>query len=91
MPKFDNDEKPDKKQASETEKPFAMACTSHLENEEFKEKLEKEATSVIRKLRNHPSIVVWAGDNEVDSCTPAYNPDNNTLTREVLTGFAQSL
>jgi len=25
LPKFDNDEKPDKKQASETEKPFARS------------------------------------------------------------------
>ncbi len=63
---------------------FAMACASYPENEAFKKKLEKEATAVIRKLRNHPSIILWAGDNEVDSCTIAYNPDNNTLTREVL-------
>lgn len=63
---------------------FAMACAAYPEDDEFKKKLEKEATAVIRKLRNHPSIIVWAGDNEVDSCTAAYNPDHNTLTREVL-------
>ncbi|MBQ3547807.1 MAG: hypothetical protein IJA44_04975 [Clostridia bacterium] len=63
---------------------FAMACANYPEDDEFKKKLEKEATSVIRKLRNHPSIIMWAGDNEVDSCTSTYNPDNNTLTREVL-------
>ncbi|MBE6551430.1 MAG: glycoside hydrolase family 2 [Ruminococcaceae bacterium] len=63
---------------------FAMACASYPENEAFKKKLEKEAVSVIRKLRNHPSIIVWAGDNEVDSCTSTYNPDKNSLTRQVL-------
>ncbi len=63
---------------------FAMACASYPENEAFKKSLEKEATAVIRKLRNHPSIILWAGDNEVDSCTSAHNPDDNTLTREVL-------
>lgn len=63
---------------------FAMACANYPEDDDFKKKLEKEATSVIRKLRNHPSIIMWAGDNEVDSCTSTYNPDNNTLTREVL-------
>ena len=63
---------------------FAMACASYPEDDEFKNKLYKEATAVIRKLRNHPSIIMWAGDNEVDSCTSTYNPDNNTLTRKVL-------
>jgi len=63
---------------------FAMACASYPEDEDFKRKLEREAVSVIRKLRNHPSIIIWAGDNEVDSTTSAYDPDNNSLTREVL-------
>ena len=63
---------------------FSMACASYPEDEDFKKAIEKEATAVIRKLRNHPSIIMWAGDNEVDSCTSTYNPDNNTITREVL-------
>ncbi len=64
---------------------FSMACSTYPEDEEFKKKLEKEAVSVIRKLRNHPSIILWAGDNEVDSANSrVYNPDNNSLTREVL-------
>lgn len=63
---------------------FAMACSNYPEDEAFKKKIEKEATAVIRKLRNHPSLILWSGDNEVDSSTPRYNPDNNTITREVL-------
>lgn len=63
---------------------FAMACTSYPEDEKFKKKIEKEVIAVIRKLRNHPSIIAWAGDNEVDSCTPTYDPDDNTITRKVL-------
>lgn len=63
---------------------FAMACASYPEDDVFKKAIEKEATAVIRKLRNHPSIIMWAGDNEVDSCTSTYNPDNNAITREVL-------
>ena len=63
---------------------FSMACAFYPETAAFKEKLAKEATAVIRKLRNHPSIILWAGDNEVDACTDLYNPNTNSLTREVL-------
>ncbi len=63
---------------------FAMACAFYPETEEFKRMLAEEATAVIRKLRNHPSIVIWAGDNEVDACNRLHDPNANTLTREVL-------
>ena len=64
---------------------FAMACSYYPEYDSFKEKLRIEATSVIRKLRMHPSIVLWAGDNEVDAgASNLYDPDDNTITREVL-------
>ncbi len=63
---------------------FSMACTRYPETEEFKQNLFSEAVSVIRNLRNHPSLIIWAGDNECDSGNVEYNPDLNTLTRELL-------
>ena len=64
---------------------FAMACASYPEDEAFKKALAEEATAVIRKLRNHPSIIIWSGDNEVDSGTQwMRDPNSNSLTREVL-------
>ncbi len=63
---------------------FAMACYCYPETESFKDKLRYEVTEVIRKLRNHPSIILWAGDNEVDAGTRLFNPNNNSLTREVI-------
>ena len=63
---------------------FAMACAQYPETEDFKKELKAEATSVIRKLRNHPSIVLWSGDNEVDACFPQYDPNKNELTRNVI-------
>lgn len=63
---------------------FAMACFFYPENDAFQKIMEEEATAVIRRLRNHPSIVLWAGDNEVDSCAKWFNPDKNQITREVL-------
>ena len=61
---------------------FSMACAEYPENDRFKDKIQKEATAVIRKLRQHPSIIVWAGDNEVDACFPMYDPNENKITRE---------
>ncbi len=62
---------------------FAMACARYPETDEFKERLRREAVSVIRRLRSHPSIILWAGDNEVDALH-SYDPDTNSLTRELL-------
>lgn len=45
---------------------FALACGIYPQNDEFAHMIEKECTSIVRKLRNHPSIILWAGDNEVD-------------------------
>ncbi len=64
---------------------FSMACHFYPETEEFKTELYKEAEFVIRKLRNHPSIILWSGDNEIDQfIATIMPPDGNTLTREVL-------
>lgn len=65
---------------------FAMACNSYPKNGEFLEKLHAEASSVIRELRHHPSIILWSGDNEVDSMCASFGqrPSMNKITREVL-------
>ncbi|MBO4883697.1 MAG: glycoside hydrolase family 2 [Clostridia bacterium] len=68
---------------------FAMACAAYPTDAPFVAALEKEATSVVRKLRNHPSILLWAGDNECDEGQVSRGYPNdmnryNPLTREVL-------
>ena len=63
---------------------FAMACGQYPHTEEFMRNIRDEAVSVIRKLRQHPSLVLWAGDNEVDACFPMYDPNKNLITRELL-------
>ena len=63
---------------------FAMACAEYPETQELMENLRHEVTSVIRKLRQHPSLVLWAGDNEVDACFPMYDPNKNKLTRDLI-------
>ncbi len=68
---------------------FAMACAVYTPAQEFADEIEYEATSVVKKLRNHPSIILWAGDNEVDEGLsamdlPSDSSRYNALTREVL-------
>jgi len=65
---------------------FAMACAVYPVTLDFQEQIRKEAISVVRKLRNHPSIALWSGDNEVDDAYyfRGLDPAHNVLTREVL-------
>jgi beta-mannosidase len=46
----------------------------------FKQNVEAEAEDQVRRLRNHPSIVIWSGNNETESAfqwagRPNYPPD----------------
>jgi len=64
---------------------FSMACRIYPDNERFINNLKQEVTWVVKKFRNHPSIILWAGDNEVDLIISAFaNPSINRLTRTVI-------
>lgn len=45
---------------------FALACAIYPQDDEFMQMIIKETASVIKKLRNHTSLLLWSGDNEVD-------------------------
>jgi len=45
---------------------FMFACAMYPANKEFLDSVEKEATYQVRRLRNHPSIVLWCGNNEIE-------------------------
>ncbi len=65
---------------------FAMACAIYPQAPGFLDIIKKEAMSVVRKLRNHPSIVLWSGDNECDLSyyDAGLDPAHNKITREAL-------
>lgn len=68
---------------------FAMGCAAYPQNDRSCEMLRAEAIAVVKKLRMHPSIALWAGDNECDVAACQWtkvkrNPALNKLTREVL-------
>ncbi len=43
---------------------FQFACSVYPEHDKFLSVVETEISSIIRRLRNHPSIVLWCGNNE---------------------------
>jgi len=58
---------------------FMLTCTSYPEeNEAFCAAVRAEVEAVVPKLRHHPSIALWCGNNE---CTQAFrdwwNPDKS--------------
>ena len=44
---------------------FMFACAMYPGNKEFLDNVEKEAVYNVKRLRNHPSIALWCGDNEI--------------------------
>lgn len=67
---------------------FMMACAVYPHNDNFANMLRKEATYIVKKLRQHTSIALWSGDNECDCahnwvCVPR-DPTDNVLTRNIL-------
>lgn len=65
---------------------FAYGCAFYPQTEQFYEMARKEARFIVRKLRNHPSLVLWCGDNEIDlfSINRQIDPGVNKISREVL-------
>lgn len=43
---------------------FMFACASYPAYPEYLESVEHEARQSVRRLRHHPSLVIWAGNNE---------------------------
>ena len=65
---------------------FSMACHPYPQDEAFLETIRREATAIIRLYRQHPSIILWSGDNENDALMQNSHtaPSKNRITREIL-------
>jgi beta-mannosidase len=70
---------------------FMYACGEYPARQWFVKQAKEEARKIIKRLRNHPSIVLWCGNNECEwlYCTghPDETPDDMTgakIFREVL-------
>jgi beta-mannosidase len=65
---------------------FAFACCRYPQTDAFLAEVRREAESVVAKLRNHPALAIWCGDNEIDMAyvSDGLSPEHNRLTREVI-------
>ncbi len=77
---------------------FALACGHYPDDKRICDLVREEVKEVAIRLRNHPSLTLWAGDNECDSFISNYgqdhsdeykptsylNPNQNVLTRDVI-------
>jgi beta-mannosidase len=70
---------------------FAMGCSFYPLDDFFMDKIRKEAIEVVLKLRQHPALVMWSGNNENDqsaewSFNKPVDPGLDAISREVLPG-----
>lgn len=67
---------------------FGMACGVYPRDASFLKRFSEEAVAVIKKYRNHPSLVIWNGDNECDLALSwsgrSESPNDNCITRQLL-------
>lgn len=77
---------------------FAIACGHYPDDERLCRLVKEEVKQIVLEKRQHPSLVVWAGDNECDVFVVPYweshrtdddppallNPNLNKLTREII-------
>jgi beta-mannosidase len=56
---------------------FMFACSMYPGNEWFLNSITKEAEYQVKRLRNHPSIALWCGNNEIDVAWQNFNPNSD--------------
>lgn len=69
---------------------FTMGCAFYSQREDFAKAIEQEAIAVVTKLRSHPSLALWSGNNEDDASLRwglgalNINPNKDVVSRTVL-------
>lgn len=54
---------------------FMFACSMYPGDEAFLENVKKEAKYNVKRLRNHPCIALWCGNNEIDLAWSHFEED----------------
>ena len=77
---------------------FTFGCSFYPQNIDFQRQLEKEIASVVTRLRSHPSIALWSGNNEndeelADKNFRTFRPDPNrdVVSRVTIPGVLYEL
>lgn len=74
---------------------FSMGNTNYPQTADFVPVLEDEMGKVIKRLRNHASLMLWASDNEVDLKNmgymyPTYDSRKNRVAHDTLRRIVQA-
>src|SRR5271157_1137284 len=78
---------------------FNMACAIYPRDDDFLAALDQEARSVVARLRNHPSLGLWSGNNECDDAVdwatqngrPMSDPNLDLSTRKTIPAVLMEL
>jgi len=70
---------------------FAFACARYPQTEPFLTAVAEEAEAVVRRLRNHASLMLWCGSNETDDsfADDGIDPWTDEITRVLLPRVAR--
>ena len=64
---------------------FMYACAMYPADKKFLENAQIEAVEQVKRLRNHPSLALWCGNNEINEAwhnwgwQPRFNPDQKEI------------
>ena len=67
---------------------FMFGCTPYPHDESFLSSVEHEAIYNVKRLRNHPSIAIWCGNNEVEESIKYWGFDKQ-YSKEIMEGFRE--
>lgn len=76
---------------------FMMGCTQYPQDDDFLKKIEDEAAKAISRIRRHPSLVLWAGNNENDIAGEwnedqlFVDPNTEPISRQLLPSMVRRL
>lgn len=69
---------------------FMFACSAYLLTEEFEETVRGEIRDNVIRLRNHPSLGLWCGNNEIESAWEYWGlPEDEEAKRDYLIIFEE--
>ena len=67
---------------------FMFACSAYLLTEEFEETVRGVVSANVIRLRNHPSLGLWCGNNEIESAWEYWGlPEDEEAKRDYLIIF----